>query len=155
THIKTFKNPTGDDFDRYELKLHKHPSGMFREWCDVVLFGAYEQFVDDSSGRAKGVSTGARVIHTQRTAAWDAKNRQNLPETMPLDWTTFYEAVKAGQDPIVLRNRIERLLESADDGLSARVRAAVTKAEDDAERLARIADKLKADIALKAQENAQ
>lgn len=158
TEIKTFKNPQGDDFDRYQLKLHKHPSGLFREWCDVVLFGAYETFVDDSSGRAKGVSTGARVIHTQRTAAWDAKNRHDLPETLPLDWTAFAEAVAAHKpaDPEHLRARIREMLAQVEDAeLKAKVEKVVAEAGDDAAKLAKYKDTLTARLNIKAQEQAQ
>lgn len=93
--IKTFKNPGGDDYDRYELKLHPKAGGMLKEWCDCVLFANYETLVDDSSGRAKGISTGKRVVQTQRTAAWDAKNRYGFPEQMPLAWKEFAGAIAA------------------------------------------------------------
>jgi hypothetical protein len=93
--IKPFKNPDGDDYDRYELKLHPKAGGLIKEWCDCVLFANYETFTDDSTGRSKGVSTGRRVMHSQRTAAWDAKNRYTLPETMELSWPEFANAVRA------------------------------------------------------------
>jgi hypothetical protein len=81
THIKTFKNPEGDDFDRYELKLHIKAGGLLKEWCDDVLFAHYETYAVNRQDekKAKGFSTGARVVETVRTAAWDAKNRHKLP----------------------------------------------------------------------------
>jgi len=155
--VKAFKNPEDDDYDRYEMKLNNKASGLLKEWCDVVLFGAYETFAatDKATKRTRGVSTGARVVHTQRTAAWDAKNRYDLPPTIPLDWQAFSDAVAAHKpaDPSKLRERIARLLEGAGDELRARVNAAVEKAADDAARLARIADKLTADIGIASQEN--
>jgi len=93
--IKPFKNPDGDDFDRYELKLHAKAGGLLKEWCDAVLFANYETLTREANGRSKGVSTGARVLHTQRRAAYDSKNRYDLPETLPLDWHAFIEAVAA------------------------------------------------------------
>jgi hypothetical protein len=95
SQIRPFKNPAGEDYDRYELKLHPKAGGLLKEWCDCVLFANYETLTDDSSGRAKGISTGNRMVHTQRTAAWDAKNRYSLPEVMPLDWKIFAGAVAA------------------------------------------------------------
>jgi len=156
TWIKTFKNPENvGDYDRFEMKLHAKASGLIREWADCVLFGNYETFTNETNGRVKGVSTGARVVHTQRTAAWDAKNRYDLPPTLPLDWEAFAHAVAAHKpaEPAKLRERIARLLESASPELRARVEPAVAKAADDAAKLARIADKLTADIGIASQEH--
>ncbi len=160
TVVKTFKNPVQEvgDYDRYEMKLHQKASGLIREWADVVLFGNYETFaVTDDKKRTRGVSTGARVMHTQRTAAWDAKNRYDLPATLPLDWDTFAAAVAAHQpaDPAKLVERITTLLASADEATTKRVHAAVAKAEGNAAQLARIADHLSATVQIKAQESAQ
>lgn len=157
TWIKTFKNPEGDDFDRYQLKLHDKAAGFLREWSDVVLFANYETFTHESNGRAKGVSTGARVIHTERCAAWDAKNRYDLPATLPLDWDAFHEAVKAHRpaDAATLQARISAMLEQASSSLKARVQDSVKNAGDNAAELARIANKLSATINLKTQEQGQ
>jgi len=144
--IKPFKNPEADDYDRYELKLHSKSGGLIKEWCDAVLFANYETYAAKSKGqRVRGVDTGARLIHTQRRAAWDAKNRYDLPETLPLDWDAFAEAVVAHRPASPARTlaRIESMLaEFNNESVSIRVRAAAAKAGDDAAELVRIADKL-------------
>lgn len=94
--IKTFANPAGDDYGRYECKLHRGAAALVREWCDVNLFAVHEEFVTEKKGRAKGVSTGRRVIHTERTAAWDAKNRYALPAELPLSYDEYSAAREAG-----------------------------------------------------------
>lgn len=144
--IKPFKNPDGDDFDRYELKLHPKAGGLLKEWCDAVLFANYETLTHENNGRTKGVSTGARVLHTQRRAAYDAKNRYDLPETLPLDWHAFAEAVAAHRpaDPAQLKAKIATLLERAPEDIRTRVTAALERVGDNAAELARIADKLAA-----------
>jgi hypothetical protein len=156
--IKTFKNPEDEDFDRYQLRMHDKAGGLLKDWCDCVLFARYETFVsiDDRAKRARGVSTGARVIHTQRTAAWDAKNRYDLPETLPLDWEAFHGACArhAPASADKLRERIATMLASAED-LRERVEAAVAKAGADSALLAKIANKLTAEVQLRAQENAR
>lgn len=157
--IKTFKNPEDADFDRYELKLHAKAGGLLKEWSDAVLFARYETFTntDEKTKRTRGVSTGARVIHTQRTAAWDAKNRYDLPEALPLDWQAFADAVRAQApaDPAKLRARIEKLLEqTSDKELMRNVRSAVANAGDNAAQLAKYADHLAAKINIQEQENA-
>lgn len=151
SHIKSFKNPAGEDFDRYQLKLHDKAAGLVKEWTDVVLFAHHETYTHESNGRAKGIQSGARVLQTQRTAAWDAKNRYDLPEKLPLDWNEFFEAVQAHRpaDPATLRGRIERLLEQTSDGsLIEKVRASVAKVGDDAAQLARIQSRLTATIVM-------
>lgn len=92
--VATFKNPEGDDYDRYSLKMHEKAGGLLKEWVDAVLFANYETFVDKASDRArgKGLSSGARVIHTERRAAWDAKNRYGMPEQIPLSWDEFAQS---------------------------------------------------------------
>jgi len=153
--IKLFNNPSGENYDRYEIKLNAKAGSLVREWSDAVLFATHEDHTYGTKGeRKKGISTGARILHTTRRPAFDAKNRHDLPETIPLDWPAFAEAVAAGQvaDPNVLRARIGALLEDADDKLRERVNAAVKLAGEDAGQLARIANKLAATIAIKAQE---
>lgn len=150
-YIKTFKNPLGDDYDRFQMKVHEKAAGLLREWCDASLFAMYETHTYDSNGRAKGISTGARVVHTQRTAAWDAKNRYDLPEKLPLDWDAFAEAVAAHRpaEPAALRKRIEALLsQTTDDALIERVTTATTAAGEDAVKLAKIENKLAAMVSV-------
>jgi len=149
--IKSFKNPAGEDFDRYELKLHKGASGHWREWCDAVLFADHDVTTYEADNkRVKGIGTGARVLRTEHNAAWDAKNRYDLPPSIALEWDAFAEAAAAHQpdDPARLRTRIDRLLESiADDSTTAtRVRNAVANAGDNAAELERIWNKLAARI---------
>lgn len=158
SQIKPFKNPEDEDFDRYELKLHGKTAGLLKGWCDTVLFARHLEFAvkDGKTKRVRGVSDGSRVVHTTRTPAYDAKNRYDLPPTMPLDWATFEAAVKAHRpaEPGVLKAEIEKLLATEHGApLAERVRAAVAKAEDDAAQLAKIADHLSAQVNLKAQES--
>lgn len=150
--VKAFKNPEeSGDYDRYEMSLNAKAAGLLKQWADCVLFGNYETFTHEANGRTKGISTGARVIHTQRRAAFDAKNRFDLPDTLPLDWDAFAEAVAAHRpgDPAVIKQRIEAMIATADEALAAmipKVQAAMKAAGDDAAELARIANKLSASV---------
>jgi hypothetical protein len=150
--IKGFKNPSGDDFDRYELKLHKGAAALWREWCDAVMFAAHDVTTyEGDNKRTKGISSGARVLRTEHDAAWDAKNRYDLPASLALDWEAFAEAVAAHRpdDPERLRAQIARMLEQVvdNDKLTERVRNSVDNAADNAGELARILNKLSARIA--------
>lgn len=100
--VKTFKNPEGEDFDRYQLRMHDKMAGLLKEWSDVVGFINYEgggaKIKGDASQtkRARGWATGKRVIHLTREAAWDAKSRISLPAEVDLDpihpWAPFAQA---------------------------------------------------------------
>lgn len=98
SHVKTFKNPAGDDYERYEMKLHKLAGGVAKEWVDILLFANYEEFAQrDEKKRIRGTDTGARIMHTSHRATWDAKNRHNLPEVLPLGWAALMEAIAVGE----------------------------------------------------------
>jgi hypothetical protein len=141
--IRTFKNPLGDDYDRYELKLHLKAAAWLKEWCDCSLFANFETFTEkDDKKRIRGLDTGARLIHTERRAAWDAKNRYGLPESLPLSWQKFYAAVQAQRpgDPKVLRAAIEAGVAELPDDKKAKATAALERAGDDAVKLAQLND---------------
>jgi len=144
SQLRTFKNPEGPDFDRYELKLHHKAGGLFREWADSVLFAAYETFAVEKKGRVRGVDSGARVVYTTRTAAYDAKNRYSLPSKLPLSWDDFEAACKTEQpaSPDALRAGIEALLDGADPELVTKVRATLEAAGNNTTKLGQIHNRL-------------
>lgn len=140
--VKSFKNPEGNDFDRYELKLNAKAGGLMKEWPKAVLFANYETIaaVDAKTKRAKGVSTGARLIYTTRTAAYDAKNRYSLPESLPLSWAEFFRGTQVQQvaEPKVLVAEIERKAKVLDGEDMKKVRGWLEQAGQDAEKLAKL-----------------
>ena len=111
--IKLFKNPQGDDYDRYEMKLEKKAAAIVREWADCVLFANYETFTREAGGRTKGIDNGARVLYTERRAAYDAKNRQGLPGRMPLSWAELQGALDKGE--VDLTSQYNELLPQLED----------------------------------------
>lgn len=74
-----------DGFDRYELKLTKQVAPLLKEWADLLLFCNYRtSIVEGADGRKKAAGGKERLMHTERTASWDAKNRFGLPATLPM-----------------------------------------------------------------------
>lgn len=146
--IKSFKNPTGEDYDRYQMKLHDKAGGLVKERSDIVLFGNHETVTtkDPKTKRAKGVSTGARFIYTTRTAAHDAKNRHDLPESMPLSWDDFAAAVKAHRpaDPAALLAECTRKAKEVGGDVEAQAIAYIEKNKGNAASLAKLNDRLNA-----------
>jgi hypothetical protein len=98
--ISTFKNPTGPDYQRYGMKIGGvEAPALLKEWADMVLFGQHVDTTEEKRGRVRGISSGERIIQTERTAAWDAKNRHNLPPTLALDYAELDAARKGGYAP--------------------------------------------------------
>ena len=146
--IKSFKNPEGDDYERYQLKLHEKSASTLREWADDVLFATHEVVVakNEKTKRVRGVDTGARIMHSVRSAAFDAKNRHSLPAVLPLSWAEYWSAVQAGQvaEPAALRAAVEALLPTLGEKDRAALPGHLLAAGDDAVKLAKLLDWTKA-----------
>ena len=75
TQVVKFANPEGADYDRYQPAVNAAIWGETHKWCDMILFGAFETFVQMQSKSApKGKGTGGqtRILHTERQPAFDA-----------------------------------------------------------------------------------
>lgn len=98
TEIKRFDSPETEPYDRYQPKLQSRSSALLQEWADAVLFANYKTVIkkDDvgfNKTNARGVSTGQRLIYTSETPAFYAKNRYNLPQSLPFEWQAFSDAI--------------------------------------------------------------
>lgn len=164
--VKSFKNPESDDFDRYQLAMHDRAAGLLKQWCDAVLFAKHEThtYREKGSKRTRAESNGVRALYTQWTAAYDAKNRYNLPERLPLSWDDFFACVKANADgPSDERKaRAEALLGDIDALIAAladaeyerKARPVIAGAADDLGKLAEIKNRIAARVAAKQQSEA-
>lgn len=90
--MRKFEQPdeTGS-YDRWELKLEKKTAPLLKEWADMVLFANYRTYVVnvDGQGSEKGKNKaqgGKRVMYTTHHPCWDAKNRHDLPNEIPLEY---------------------------------------------------------------------
>ena len=123
TQIRPFKNPEGEDYDRYWLRVHASLGGLVKEWVDVVGFACFETFGDRGSDeqRAKGYSTGRRLLKLTHAAAYDAKSRLAMPNEIELDagdpWAPIQAAMDAGETmtPDAIRAAIEHECKRIDD----------------------------------------
>ncbi len=97
-HAKITKFEQPDEmgaYDRYELKLGNKTTAktaaLTKEWADMVLFINYKTFsvaTDDKGKKHKGQG-GVRTVYATHHPAWDAKNRQGLPDEFPLDYANI------------------------------------------------------------------
>ena len=112
TKVSTFKNPEGADYDRYSPDMHAKTWSLTHKWADVVLFGNFSAAVVgqrgkeemDPSKKGKGKGGNLRILLTERTAAYDAKNRLGLPAEVDMgddarsSFENFKNAVKAAKE---------------------------------------------------------
>lgn len=94
-HAATKRREQPDEFGTYDcwgLKLIDSPkcsiANMVKEWADIVLFANFKVMVvaADDKGKKHKAQGGKRVMYTTHHPCWDAKNRQGLPEELPLDF---------------------------------------------------------------------
>lgn len=105
SQVKTFRNPQGPDYDRWEPVLAKESWAHLDRWADMVLFGQFEVIAEEKKGqKAKARGGQTRLIQTERTAAYDAGNRLGLPEEIECGtsareaWGNFIQAIKHGKE---------------------------------------------------------
>ena len=104
SRVAPFKNPEGPDYDRFTPDLHPKTWALTHRWADYVLFLNFDTYVDAGKAqRAKGKGGSGRVLHTERTAAFDAKNRHGLPDRIDGGdgaaeaWANLAAAMRAGR----------------------------------------------------------
>ena len=142
--IRTFKDPEGEDYDRYFLRVHEKTAGFLREWVEVCGFYSFDRTasrlgLSEDAPRAKAVMTRRRILRTQPFAAFDAKTRLALPDEIEVDvanpWGPIGAAIAAARDmtPVevvrLIRGEVHRI---GDPELGPSVEAAIAKEQDTA-----------------------
>lgn len=88
--IKKFEQPDEmGSYDRFTLKLNeKNVSPLIKEWSDLLLFANFKtDVVTAGDGKTKKARGGQkRMMYTQHSACWDAKNRFGLDDPLPFDF---------------------------------------------------------------------
>ena len=62
SQIKPFKNPVGDDYDRFTSDCHEKTWGQTHKWADGVFFLNFLTITDDKKGRARGIGDTVRML---------------------------------------------------------------------------------------------
>ena len=99
TQIKAFKNPAGQDYDRYQPQMHARQWGATHKWADIIMFLDTVTVIDEDGNRPKAKGGTQRVARCERAAAWDAGNRYGIKEfslgnSAEEGWKNFIEAMK-------------------------------------------------------------
>ncbi len=128
-HRKGVKNPSGEDYEQWQIKLNEKAAGIIREWVHIVGFAELDVATvtdKDDGGRTKGFSTGKRILRTAPAAGYEGKTRLTMPAKLPLDWRAFATAIAAGKppSPASLRQVLDaRLVELGNESVLAGCRA--------------------------------
>lgn len=147
SQVTPFSDPvTASSYDRYQIKLHKSASALFKEAVDFIVFANYQTFVKKDGMKNRAFGDGARALFTEYRPSHDGKNRFGLPYELPLCYADFLEAMRTGcpNSPDVIRSDISNMLaQLKDDALKQVVIASVEKAGNDAGQLSKIQNRLR------------
>lgn len=104
--VRPFKNPEGEDYDRFIADMHHKTWSVTHKWADMILFANYYVEVDKGTSgreRAKGKGGQIRFFNTEHHAAFDAKNRHGLPTEISMGdsgkeaWTNLVNEIKSAR----------------------------------------------------------
>lgn len=140
-----FNDPTTmTTYDRYQLKLHKKASALFREYVDYLFFANFEVIAKKEGNKTRAFGDGLRLMFTERRAGFDAKTRTKLPFYLPLEYSEFENAILEKRTPDDYRKEITELMSDVvDEAFKKMVVETVEKAKDNVMHLQEILNKAK------------
>lgn len=96
-------------YDHWEMKTSKKVAPMIREWADAVFFANFKTRVIEVDKKKKAQG-GQRVMYTNHTPFWDAKNRYGLPEEVPFEYDSIRHVIEPDgtvQEPVKNTRQVE------------------------------------------------
>jgi hypothetical protein len=95
SQVKLFQNPSGENYERFELKLDKRAHNFLRERVDGVGYASFDtQIVKGKDQKAKAKTTGRAMLNFAPSAACETKRFSKFPETCGLSWAEFTKESK-------------------------------------------------------------
>ena len=98
--IKTFIDPSGDNYDAWELDLNKKAVSALERWSDAILFANCKTFTKTEQNgmktSKKGVMKSERVLFTQKRPSHPGGGRGlygQLPSELELSWDAWQKAI--------------------------------------------------------------
>lgn len=87
--IKSSDEPDLETHDTYKVACDKRIAAYIKQWADAILFLNLDKTVSQEGEgfkkRTMGESRGLRVLYTEKRAAFEAKNRYELPPKIIVD----------------------------------------------------------------------
>jgi hypothetical protein len=96
--LKPFRNPVGEDYDQWSIRLHKAARAVITDRVDLVGFATFEDYArkkDDKSKveKAKAFTTGDRVLKFDHHPAYETKAGVPVADQVALNWAEFTKAL--------------------------------------------------------------
>jgi hypothetical protein len=99
--VRTFSDPAGDSYDRYELDLHKGTAADLLRWADAILFARWKALSKKSDKgfgqkESKAIRT-ERILCCQTNGAFPAGGRGpygHLPAEIELSYPAYMAALE-------------------------------------------------------------
>lgn len=100
--VVRYQDPRTEEYDRYQPKLPNRCNALLQEWADIVAFAAFKIIIKKSDSgfnqqKARGVTTGERLLHFVETPAFVAKNRYSCPETIEMTMENLTNVIPIAQ----------------------------------------------------------
>ncbi len=80
-------------YDHWEMKTSKKVAPLIREWADAVFFANYKTRIIEVDKKKKAQG-GQRVMYTSHTPFWDAKNRYDLSDELPFEYSSIRHIIE-------------------------------------------------------------
>ena len=136
---RTVKNPTGDDYDQWQPSINPLAAALAREQVSVVGFAELDVSTvegDSEHSKAKGQSSGKRVLRCNPDAGYQGKTRYAMPKRIPLEWAVFESTINASKKAATqtpksldeLRNKLEEAIKNLNNPeVESRARAYIER----------------------------
>lgn len=96
--VVKYQDPRTEEYDRYQPKLPNRCNALLQEWADVIAFAAFKVIIRKSDSgfnqqKARGVTTGERLLHFVENPAYIAKNRYSCPEEIEMTYANISKII--------------------------------------------------------------
>lgn len=148
--VKKYTDPMlMTSYDRYNINMEDGLAKELIREADNVYFarGDISTTAAGKGNKAKGIALGTTTLHTKFNAAFIAKSRESLPESIPFDFDEYQKALAeySPKPADALTEDIKALLvkvQVADPELHGIAKEKLTAANGDTVKMQRIKEKL-------------
>jgi hypothetical protein len=97
--VKAFSDPSlSASYDQWRMRLHPSAADTVKQSVDLLLFANIQRVIDRDTPKAKkgrAIVTEERELWTTPTTGIECKNRMDLDNPLPFEWSALEEAVSA------------------------------------------------------------
>jgi hypothetical protein len=97
--VKAFSDPSlSASYDQWRMRLHPSAADTVKQSVDLLLFANIQRVIDRETPKAKkgrAIVTEERELWTTPTTGIECKNRMDLDNPLPFEWSALEEAVSA------------------------------------------------------------